>query len=194
MDINLFIIRLDNGDPVEDENTGWHKGLSDCIENHGTYFLKDFRQQCSLVEEPSWTNIFRQHYSFQYEIHTLDDISNPNSTPFTTRKHSSHSGIIGGVVAGIIFLLVLFTLFICRNRKITYGDHQRFENNDNPDNHTTKDEFSNSKIDNYVMRDHETYGRCKNQSINKLNNKRSRQPVSFNPLHAQVCVSKQNIP
>lgn len=83
-------------------------------------------------------------------------------------------------------------------RKITNGDHQRFENplesKIDPYNQTTRDEFSNSKTENYVMRDHELYGKCENKNINKLNDNRSRHPVSFNPLHAQVCVSKQNIP
>lgn len=83
-------------------------------------------------------------------------------------------------------------------RKISNGDHQRFENPSeskiDPYNQTTRDEFSNSKTENYVMRDHELYGRCENKNINKFNDNRSRHPVSFNPLHAQVHVSKQNIP
>ncbi|CAC5369089.1 unnamed protein product [Mytilus coruscus] len=81
--------------------------------------------------------------------------------------------------------------------KITDGDIQRlknsWKNNENPYDRTTIDEYSNSNTEKYVLREHETYGRCENKSNNKLKDNRSRQPVSFNPLHAQVRVSKQNI-
>ncbi|CAC5412682.1 unnamed protein product [Mytilus coruscus] len=61
------------GESVNVKNIGWSESLNDCIEHYGTYFADDFRQVCSFVGSPSWTNIFRQNHSFYYTIPSNND-------------------------------------------------------------------------------------------------------------------------
>lgn len=54
--------------PVNDWTLGWHESLKHCITKHATYFMSDFRNSCSLIRAPSWTNFFRQQASFYYDF------------------------------------------------------------------------------------------------------------------------------
>ncbi|CAC5422050.1 unnamed protein product [Mytilus coruscus] len=135
------------GDRVEDKNIGWTNSLNECIAHYGTYFPDDFRQVCSYVGSPSWTNIFRQNRSFFYTIPSNNDelshriplkcasinIDSPygprmvNDKVLFTRYVACNTrlpyflcetgSIIGGVVSGLIVLVVISIVLVIYKKR-----------------------------------------------------------------------------